>query len=59
MKYSLRNIIFCSVSRYLDDASYNKIMDDIGKEFPKQDKKFINIIKRHFDFELMKDKPIL
>jgi len=59
MKYSPRNIIFCAVSRYLDDTIYKKVMDQVGKEFPKQDRKFISIIKRYFDFELMKDKPYI
>jgi hypothetical protein len=58
MKYSPRNIIFCAVSKYLDDATYAKILDQIGKEFPKQDRKFISILKRHFNFEVLKDKPI-
>lgn len=57
MKYSPRNIIFCAISRYLDDKTYSKVLDQIGKEFPKQDRKFLAILKRHFDFELMKDKP--
>jgi hypothetical protein len=59
MKYSPRNIIFCAVSRYLDDDTYAKIMNQIGNEYPKQDRAFISILKRHFDFELMKDRPII
>jgi hypothetical protein len=59
MKYSPRNIIFCAVSKYIEDKTYEKLMDQIGKEFPKQDRAFIGIIKQHFDFELMKDKPVL
>jgi len=59
MKYSPRNIIFCAISKYLDDKTYKKVMDQIGKEFPQQDRKFLTIIKRHFDFELMKDKPVI
>jgi len=59
MKYSPRNIILCAVTKYLDDATYAMVMDQIGKEFPQQDRKFISIIKRHFDFDLMKDKPYI
>jgi hypothetical protein len=59
MKYSPRLIIFCAVSRYLNDATYAKVLDQIGEEFPKQDRKFLAILKRHFDFELMKDKPYI
>lgn len=59
MKYSPRTIIFCAVSRYLDDATYNTVLDQIGHEYPKQDRKFLAILKQHFDFEIMKDKPYL
>jgi hypothetical protein len=59
MKHSPRNIIFCAVSKYLDDKTYAKIIYQIGKEFPKQDRAFISIIKQHFDFDLMKDKPVI
>lgn len=59
MKYSPRNVIFCAVSKYLDTARYDKVLYQIGKEFPKQDRKFLTILKRHFDFELMKDNPII
>jgi hypothetical protein len=59
MKYSPRNIIFCAVSKYLDDKTYANVMYEIGRDFPKQDRAFISIIKRHFDFERMKDKPVI
>jgi hypothetical protein len=59
MKYSPRLIIFCAVSRYLNDVTYAKVLDQIGEEFPKQDRKFLSILKRHFNFELMKDKPYI
>ena len=57
MKYSPRNIILYAISRYVDDNTYKKVLDQIVKEFPKQDRKFLSIIKRHFDFEMMKNKP--
>ena len=59
MNFDPRNIIFCAVSRYLDDETYAKVLDDIGREFPKQDRKFLSILKRHFNFELMKNKPYM
>jgi hypothetical protein len=59
MKHSPRNIIFCAVSKYLDDKTYKKVMDQIGKEFPQQDRAFISIIKQHFDFELMQNRPVI
>jgi hypothetical protein len=59
MKYSPRNIIFCAVSKYLSGADYDRIMHQIGKEFPQQDRAFISIVKQHFDFERMKDKPVI
>jgi hypothetical protein len=59
MKYSPRNIIFCALSRYLDDVTYAKVLDQIGEEFPKQDRKFLSILKYHFDLELMQNKPCI
>jgi hypothetical protein len=59
MKYSPRNIILCAVSKYTDDKTYAKLMDQIGREFPKQDRAFISIIKQHFDFDRMRDKPVI
>jgi hypothetical protein len=59
MKYSPRNIIFCAVLKYIDDQTYARLLDQIGQQFPKQDRAFISIIKQHFDFERMKDKPVL
>lgn len=59
MKYSPRTIIYCAVSRYLNDPTYDRVLDQIGQEFPKQDRKFLAILKQYFDFELMKDKPYL
>ncbi len=59
MKYSPRKIIFCAVEKYLDDGTYNLVLEQIGREFPKQDRKFLSILQRHFDFESMKDKPYL
>jgi len=59
MKYSPRTIIFCAVSRYLDDPTYYRVLDHIGREYPKQGRKFLAILKKHFDFELMKDKPYI
>ena len=57
MKYSPRWVILCAVARYLDNFALTKVMDQIGREFPKQDRKFLRILKEHFNFELMKDKP--
>ena len=59
MKYTPRHIILFAVGKYLDNVTYSKIIELIGKEFPKQDRKFLNLVKRHFDFELMKDKPYI
>ena len=43
----------------MDDITFAKVLDQIGKEFPKQDLKFLSIIKRHFDFELMKNESLI
>lgn len=59
MKYSPRTIIFCAVSRYLDDPTNKKVMDQIWRKIPQQDRAFISILKQYFDFERMKDSPVL
>lgn len=57
MKYSPRNIILCGVSNYLNEATYDRLMAHLTKEFPKQDRKYIRIIQEYFDFEMMKTHP--
>lgn len=59
MKYSPRKVIFCAVERYLSDHAYTAVLEDIGKEFPKQDRKFLAILSRYLDFDLLKDKPVI
>jgi hypothetical protein len=38
---------------YLDAKKYDKVFDQLPKEFPQQDRKFQTIHKLHFDFEMM------
>lgn len=57
MIYSPRNIILCSVSKYLNDMIYDQLIAHLKKDPPKQDRKYIRIIQGYFDFELMRTKP--
>ncbi len=59
MRPSPRYIIFIAVSRYLTQEQIAKIKDDLGKENPKQDRKFLTILKRYFDFEKMRTHPYI
>lgn len=59
MRPSPRYIIFIAVSRYLTQEQITKIKDDLGKENPKQDRKFLTILKRYFDFEKMRTHPYI
>jgi hypothetical protein len=59
VKYHPRYIIYFAVSRYLDDRTCSEVWKKFGTEFPKQDRKFLSIMKQHFNFELMKDKPFI
>jgi len=59
MKYSPRIIIFTAVSRYLSKEDIEKIKFELANENVKQDRKFLTVIKRYFDFNLMKDKAYI
>jgi hypothetical protein len=59
IKHSPRHIIFYAISKYLDDNTYKSVLDQLGREFPKQDRKFLSILKQHFNLELIKDKPLI
>lgn len=59
MKYSPRSIIFTAVSRYISKEDVEKIKFELANENVKQDRKFLTVIKRYFDFNLMKDKPYI
>jgi hypothetical protein len=59
MRYTPRAIIFTAVSRYLSPEKMEEIKEELIKKNVKQDRAFLSVIKRHFDFNLMKDKPAL
>jgi hypothetical protein len=59
MKYSPRTIIFTAASKYLSPEATEKIKHELIKENVKQDRKFLAVVKRHFDFNVMKDKPFI
>ncbi|MFN8277008.1 MAG: hypothetical protein U0T84_05960 [Chitinophagales bacterium] len=58
MKLTPRLVVYVAVSSYLSETELQELNDDLAKKKPKQDRKFLAIIKKHFDFERMKDKPL-
>jgi hypothetical protein len=59
MKHTPRTIIFIAVSRYLTEDDIKKIIFDLTSENVKQDRKFLSVIRRYFDFEKFKDAPYI
>lgn len=58
MKTNPRFVLLNAVCRYLTDVEQQILLAELTKEKPNQDRKFLRIIKEHFDFERMKDKPV-
>jgi len=59
LKHSPRYIIFWAVSNYLTAAGEEALITDLVKQNPIQDRKFLRIIKEHFDFEKFIKDPFL
>ncbi|MFZ4413810.1 MAG: hypothetical protein ACOYOV_12060 [Bacteroidales bacterium] len=59
MIYTPRFIIFSAVINYLSEEQIVKLKNDLGKSDLKQDRRFLSIIKKHFDTNLLKDKSYI
>ena len=59
MKLSPKHIIFISVSNYLSATEVCELKDEIAKFDRVPDAKFIKIVERHFDFNKLKDSPVI
>ena len=59
MKYHPRYIIFAAIKKYMTDEEVEKLKDEIGNSNLKQDRKFLSIIKKHFDLEILRSKPMI
>jgi len=58
MKNTPRYIVFWTVSNYLSGSQLEILIADFIKKSPKQDRKFLSIIRKHFDFERLRTSPI-
>jgi hypothetical protein len=59
MTYTPRFIIYLAVVKYLNKDQIEDLKKELGESGLKQDRKFLSIIKKYFDFEVFKDKPML
>ena len=59
MTYSPRFIIYLAVINYLDEEKVTSLKKDLGESNLKQDRRFLSIIRKHFDFEQFKDKSYI
>jgi hypothetical protein len=59
MKYPPKYVLFYAASRYLTAEQRQSLIDDFGKEKPVLTPKFHSLIKRYFNYEDFKDKPII
>ncbi len=58
-KLNRRYILYWAVTNYLSVAETEKLRFELGKELPQQNKKFLAIVKKYFDFEMLKNKPVI
>jgi hypothetical protein len=59
MTYTPRFIIYLAVINYLSEEQIEKLKKELGESNLKQDRRFLTIIKKHFDIEQLKDKPFI
>lgn len=59
MKLSPKHIIIIAVSNYLNTGQSAKLRDDISKFNRLPDLKFIRIVERYFDFNILRTKPVI
>ncbi len=59
MKHTPRLIIYLSVINYLSKDEIENLKKELGSSPLKQDRKFIRIIKAHFDIEQFSTKPFI
>lgn len=59
MLYPPKYVLFFAASRILSPEARKALIDDFAKEKPVLTPKFMSVLKRHFDFELLKTKPFI
>lgn len=59
MILSPKHIIFIAVSNYLNTEQSARLRDDISKFNRLPDLKFIRIVEKYFDFNILRTKPAI
>lgn len=59
MKLTSKHIIFIAVSNYINAEEADKIKTEIAKYKRLSDLKFIRIIEKYFNFNMLRDKPVI
>ncbi len=59
MKYTPRLIIYLVIINYLSVDQIESLKKELGSSSLKQDRKFVRIIKAHFDIEQFSTKPFI
>jgi hypothetical protein len=59
MKYSPKYVLFFAAYRMLSPDAREALLADFAQEKPILTPKFLAVLKRHFDFEWLKDKPVI
>jgi len=59
MKLNPKHIIFIAVSNYLSAEDAAKLKNDIISFKRLPDSKFIKLVEQYFDFNLLRDKPLI
>jgi hypothetical protein len=59
MTLTPKHTIFIAVSNYLTDEINKQLRTELSKNKSITSKKFIEIIEKHFDFKILRDKPII
>lgn len=59
MIHTPRLILYLAITNYLSDEQITNLKLELGKSNLKQDRRFIAILNKHFDFNLFKDKPYI
>lgn len=59
MKHPPRLIIYAAVKKYLTEEQVEQFRNDIAKGKLTQDRRFITEIKKQFDLETLRNKPMI
>ena len=59
MKLTPKHIIYIAVSNYISSEEADKIKMEIAKYKRLSDLKFIRIIETYFNFNMLRDKPVI